>query len=230
MFHNIFLHNKFNKNRAFTLAETLITLGIIGVVATICIPVLIQNVEDMKYKNAAKEAYSKCSQAILQLKADSGGTLVDYLGAGSLSFKPAYMKYFKVVKDCGGAGCVAASSSSSIYKTLAGYGGDTLNLGNDGQFVTADGIFYNIQQDGVSGGSTPGTLGTVIIIVDINGYQTPPNIFGKDTFAFQILNNNLTPMGGTGTEYPATNYCQRTGSNIAQGIGCMTNVMQGIDY
>ena len=40
------------KKNAFTLAEVLITLGIIGIVAAITIPTLINNVQDAQYKTA----------------------------------------------------------------------------------------------------------------------------------------------------------------------------------
>lgn len=48
---------------AFTLAEVIITLGIIGITAEITIPTLMQNVKDKNYKIAYKQAYSVASQA-----------------------------------------------------------------------------------------------------------------------------------------------------------------------
>lgn len=43
---------------AFTLAEVLITLGIIGVVATITIPTLITNIQDKQFRVKFKESIS----------------------------------------------------------------------------------------------------------------------------------------------------------------------------
>lgn len=52
-----------NKYLGFTLAEVLITLGIIGVVAAMTIPTLIANINGSKYRNQFKKAVSTLSQA-----------------------------------------------------------------------------------------------------------------------------------------------------------------------
>ena len=67
-------------------------------------------------------------------------------------------------------------------------------------------------------------------VVDVNGYKKGPNVFGRDTFAFQVVNNRLLPMGAKGTALASDTYCQRSGNNNRQGFGCMNNVMLGIDY
>lgn len=43
------------KNLGFTLAEALITLGIIGVVAAMTVPVLISNTNGAKYRSQLKK-------------------------------------------------------------------------------------------------------------------------------------------------------------------------------
>ena len=50
---------------AFTLAEVLITLGIIGVVAAMTIPTLISNTNGAQFKSAYKKALSTLNQAVL---------------------------------------------------------------------------------------------------------------------------------------------------------------------
>ena len=47
----------------FSLAETLITLGIIGIVAAMTIPVLISNTNGAKYRGQLKKTYSTLNQA-----------------------------------------------------------------------------------------------------------------------------------------------------------------------
>ncbi|MDE6139224.1 MAG: type II secretion system GspH family protein [Candidatus Gastranaerophilales bacterium] len=54
---------KKNTSSGFTLAEVLITLGIIGIVAAITIPTLIANTQGAKYRNQFKKAISTLSQA-----------------------------------------------------------------------------------------------------------------------------------------------------------------------
>ena len=56
-----------HKNKvAFTLAEVLITLGIIGVVAAITLPTLIANYKNKVLLNQAKNSYSIISNAMIQ--------------------------------------------------------------------------------------------------------------------------------------------------------------------
>ncbi|MFQ8626897.1 MAG: prepilin-type N-terminal cleavage/methylation domain-containing protein [Candidatus Gastranaerophilaceae bacterium] len=43
--------------RAFTLAEVLIILGIIGIIASMVLPNAIQNVQDFTFRNQWKKAY-----------------------------------------------------------------------------------------------------------------------------------------------------------------------------
>ena len=82
------------KRFGFTLAEVLITLGIIGVVAAMTIPTLISNTNGAQFKSAYKKALSSLNQAVLMnvamedtdfstLKDDSASTNGNHI-AGSL--------------------------------------------------------------------------------------------------------------------------------------------------
>ena len=55
---------KIFKHVAFTLAEVLITLGIIGVVAAMTIPNLMSNVNGHKYRSQFKKSLSSVNQAV----------------------------------------------------------------------------------------------------------------------------------------------------------------------
>lgn len=214
---------------SFTLAEVLITLGIIGIVATMVIPTLNEQIQDIQLKTAAKEAFSKSAQAVEQMRQDQGGTLREYV-INSFAFKPAFMKYFKVAQDCPSL-CVPSSTSSTIYSALSKGHADT-RLFDDGQFVTTDGMFFGIENFAVTG--------YLMITVDVNGYTKKPNVYGKDVFMFEIVNDNLVAMGGTNTYLPtdsgslattpASNLCNPAVGNNYQGLGCMANVMLGVNY
>ena len=52
------------KRFGFTLAEVLITLGIIGVVAAMTMPTLMNSTQGAQYKAAYKKALSALSQAV----------------------------------------------------------------------------------------------------------------------------------------------------------------------
>lgn len=60
------------KYSGFTLAEVLITLGVIGVVAAMTLPTLIQNYQKQVTINRLKETYSILSQAIKMSELDNG--------------------------------------------------------------------------------------------------------------------------------------------------------------
>ena len=57
---------------AFTLAEVLITIGIIGVVAAITIPTLITNYQKKVTVNRLKQTYSIIEQAVKRSEAENG--------------------------------------------------------------------------------------------------------------------------------------------------------------
>lgn len=58
--------------KAFTLAEVLITLGIIGVVAAMTLPTLIQKKTNIEIETKLKKIYSVMNQAILMSEIDNG--------------------------------------------------------------------------------------------------------------------------------------------------------------
>lgn len=57
---------------AFTLAEVLITLGIIGVVAALTIPVLVQNYRNTVAEKRLQKFYSAINQALIRAEVDFG--------------------------------------------------------------------------------------------------------------------------------------------------------------
>ena len=63
---------EFKKKAAFTLAEILITLGIIGVVAAITIPMLTKTYQTKVRDIQFKKMYSTLNQALLALQGDYG--------------------------------------------------------------------------------------------------------------------------------------------------------------
>ena len=61
---------KIKNNKAFTLAEVLITIGIIGVVAAMTIPTLLANYKAKKMRTQLLRANSIIQQAAMHAKAD----------------------------------------------------------------------------------------------------------------------------------------------------------------
>lgn len=88
----------------FTLAEVLITLGIIGVVAAMTMPTLIQKNQDKELISRIKKTYSDVSNAIIRAQTDYG-----VVGDNSALFDPnntsietaeKFVKYFNGAKLC----------------------------------------------------------------------------------------------------------------------------------
>ena len=86
------------KTNGFTLAEVLITLGIIGVVAALTLPALIANFKDKELAVRAKKSYSIISQAIQKYQADNGiiGDVTGLFDTNKTSIEVAenFAKYF----------------------------------------------------------------------------------------------------------------------------------------
>ncbi len=72
--------------KGFTLAEVLITLGIIGVVAAMTIPTLVQNYKKKIVETKLKKVYSIMNQAIKMSTVENGDTTTwKFFGASSTS-------------------------------------------------------------------------------------------------------------------------------------------------
>lgn len=213
--------------KGFTLAEVLITLGIIGVVAALTIPTVISSVQHKELEVGLKNAYSTLSEA-LKMYEQENGFPVTPAKLGVLELKPILMKYIKIVKDCGmGAvdgekACIPHKDYVSdpdnykdIYITYNGQ--NTLNYSfyDDGQFIMNNGMLILINNPG-------GATQALTISVDVNGYNKKPNRLGQDLFMFQITNNGiLLPMGAKGTTYSdISQYCSKTSIDKGNGMGC----------
>lgn len=59
-----------NAKVGFTLAEILITLGIIGVVAAMTIPALMENIRDVRYRSQFFKSYALIQQTLKKMEAD----------------------------------------------------------------------------------------------------------------------------------------------------------------
>ena len=70
----------FKSKSAFSLVETLLALLIVGVVAAITIPQLMQKTQDNEFKNDLRKTFSVISQASIRLASDNGGDLLSVIG------------------------------------------------------------------------------------------------------------------------------------------------------
>ena len=88
---------KFFKIKAFTLAEVLVTLGLIGIVAAMTIPGLITNIRSKIRENQVKVLNTKMRQGMDLLNTQNG---IGPYYADTLSFVNALSKTMKIVTIC----------------------------------------------------------------------------------------------------------------------------------
>jgi len=173
------------KKNAFTLAEVLITLGIIGVVAALVMPSLIADYRERAAVTRLKKVYSVLSNAYNLAKEEYGDADTWTDGQSTLendvivfnNLKP----YLNIVKDCGyQGGCFKSAVISKLNGQPSG-----LNYGYGWQkFMLADGTSVLLQA----------TSSGVLVMVDIDG-PGGANTYGKDIFAFNITSEGVVPAG-----------------------------------
>lgn len=221
---------------AFTLAEVLITLGIIGVVAAMTLPSVINNSRNKQLEAALNKNYSVISQALERYQADTGERITP-AEVGTREFKSKIMPYFSVIKDCGYDKCLTSTGEGRNINTYRTYNSGivTKTYIDDGQFVLKDGSFVMIENTKVVPSEGSGFLDTtsvVFVSVDVNGYNKNPNKWGHDLFTFQLMaDGRLLPMGANGTMFEdESTYCAISSSDNANGIGCTYKALTDKDY
>jgi len=213
------------RNDGFTLAEVLITLVIIGVIAAITIPTMNNKKEEESIKTSLKKNYSVFSQVFNRYYLDNGVRLL----STDLSFRglrPILFKYVTRIKECGwgyqdaeGVACVAQNDFANVYKTYNGATGVSSSRFDDGQFILPDGTTIFVNTDNLG----------VFVSVDVNGYLKKPNRLGKDLFMFELTSNGkFLPGGAKGTTYYSENdeYCSASSNSGMNGAGCTYKILQ----
>ena len=183
-----------NKRFAFTLAEVLITIGIIGVVAAMTLPTLRMNIEGKILSTKAKHAYALFTQAAKTYMGQNGLLSLKSVRDCSVSTctdkTPSVEKLvettLKVVQKCDNpADCFTES-----YVTKGGTELTSDVIASSGHaYILADGYVILI--------SRPSPSSMIKLKVDVNGSE-PPNEFGSDIWALRINNEGMVVSGGGG--------------------------------
>ena len=186
------------KKNGFTLAEVLITLGIIGVVAALVMPGLIANYQKQQYVTQLQKIYSELAQAAKHLMADEGVdklTDTDMLYSGEeFQNEPAsaerakqfLYKYFKIAQDCG----LQNTKDKCFAQSYRGFTGGNGSPGN-----------YNGYCVQTAGGASiclmPGDWERAAWgVIDTNGPKGP-NATGRDFFTFSLYYDGSIDEGVT---------------------------------
>ena len=210
--------------KSFTLAEVLITLGIIGVFAAMTLPTLIQNKHNRELETALKQNYALIQNA-LQLMSYEQGEVINKANAGA-EFNERFMKYFKVSKDCAKRSCVPNENKENDDGSTVGYitrhyknYNNTNNIStyylDDGQFVLNNGAMIFIENNTNEEGKH-----LFFISVDVNGLSKGPNRWGHDLFTFEIVDDGkLLPLGAKGSWLPYNERCSAKPDSTSSNNG-----------
>lgn len=201
----------------FTLAEVLITLGIIGVVAAMTIPTIMQKITKRKLETQIKAAYSTIAQTMRSVEADDSGfdmKIATDKGQDSTNnwFKSYILPYLKTENVCyNKPGCwhkkgtvKDLQGNPSPWDYEAGLGSYIVT------FITAKGTYFNI--DGMSVyrmntlfGIKTDSIGLVFYF-DANG-DRKPNVIGKDVYVMAYTDKGLVPAGADKTPEEVEQNC-----------------------
>ena len=225
--------NNTSKKVAFTLAEVLITLGIIGVVAAMTLPTLINNAQNKQLEVAFKKSYSALSQIAQRVALeDYGGQIPDNALGESLGY---YAKYLNG-KRCTGAaenGCPANADGDNycnfMYKTYKDFSGKVSApcIGNDYvvNVVSGSTFYFDFANEGED------IYEKQFVVIDVNGWQKRPNRSGYDLFLFSISRDGKVTAGGAeNSQFSKNGYCNSSTTFSRNGYGCTINAINEKDY
>lgn len=214
------------QQKGFTLAEVLITLGIIGVVASMTMPALIGKYQKKQTATQLKKVYTEMSQAVALSELENGDVKYwDY----TLEAKDFYDKYIKkYLKKIG-------ELTYGQYKTQVKL--KNLNGTACSENWCSDAVSYYIK---LADGSIIGFSNYIgnnykSFVVDLNGYKNP-NTTGKDYFVFTIQekykvapygigNSHGTPIGKTYDRDIITGDNFRACNKTKTGVWCTALIM-----
>ena len=219
---------------AFTLAEVLITLGIIGVVAAMTLPALTPKIKykelEIQYKVASNLIHNVVSYFHSQdyivseniyctaNKSDIAAECIGKYRIFSEFLSEAFIAVRALNKNGGGY------YANNKYYNFSGNEKFDDGLLNDGYMELNNGMSVIIESGTTS--SHP------IIFFDLNGIDNRPNRMGYDTFAFVIdKNDRVCPLGSpactsriqyaeTTTDYKKSRLCNPSSNGQTNGISC----------
>ncbi|MFH0703015.1 MAG: hypothetical protein V2B14_05700 [bacterium] len=210
--------NIFRKD--FTLAEVLMTLMVVGVVATATMVILLPAIEDAQYKMAFKTIYSLVAQATSHIAADNGNSLKGVF-TGNNVMRDKFAQYLNIIKYCD-----VGKTFGNCWHNMDGSlkylnGSPIIAWANTSGIILNNGMLLRFQVDSGACTSLVGTIQKCgYISIDVNGWKGP-NILGKDVHQIWILENSIKPLGTKGDTQ------ENTCTISSSGNGCAAKVLMG---
>ena len=179
--------------KAFTLAEVLITLGIIGVVAAITMPVIITKYQQKQVVEQLKKVYATLEQAF-KLSEVENGFADEWVDDGSSTvnkdilnkyFDTYWRPYLKIVKTC--QSNIDCGYNQSFFYDIYNEdsGAQIVNLSTRVTVILNDGTLLSFVPMNWNSDGSAYMSKTQQIRVDLNGARGK-NRYGRDVFIFVI--------------------------------------------
>jgi prepilin-type N-terminal cleavage/methylation domain-containing protein len=228
------------RKTGFTLAEVLITIGVVGVVAALTIPTLIQKYQERVTVTRVKKAFSILSQAYRAAKEEYGDPSGWYNNDGwytrenNNTFLDIFARYIKTSKICyEDTGCWPDGEEKYIDGTDGWNWNRWIWVSKMSGLDGFDYAFYSYGNHSSDKGT--GSLSEVYgaIIVNVNG-QKDPITFGKDVFSFLLTKDDIVPCGSINSKDKDqfSKGCNRTSCSAEQCEDCAAWVIYkgNMDY
>jgi len=197
-----------NSNKGFTLAEVLVTLAIIGVVAALTIPTLIQSTNSSKFTTALKKNLSTLNQVIQTNLANNDMDAADT----SIVDATDLTAWFVTGDATGIAGTTAPTNLNVLRWAAADPTSVWLNDGTRLTFFKTTGTTGGCATDNAND-FTIATAETCYVMVDTNGDRKPNQVAidasqnAADVWILGILPGSVVPviLDGASATLPTTN-------------------------
>lgn len=201
--------------KGFTLAEVLITLGVIGIVAALTLPTLVANYKEKELVVKTKKTYSNIANAIILAQQDNGtvgdNEFLFKSSDGYLKVTENFAKYFDGAKVCkDGRSCIVNSyqikwADSPSYDSSGNAKENKFNapfiMLKDGSLIriaeltpNCDNIRTDIiyNDKGEANTAQNHVRYCAMVYFDVNGAKLP-NQFGQDNFTIVVYKNKIAP-------------------------------------
>ena len=213
---------KYRHFKAFTLAEVLVTLAVIGVIGALTIPGLVQSYQEKQFKSALKKFYSDFAQVHMMVVADHNGSIKGVFPNAWHMINDNYAKYFKYTKRCTSGSSQGCWHKEGEWHYLNGIEGE---VSAQPGFILNNGMLVYIYAANLTN-CVAGYFNDLCgyFYIDVNGFKGP-NIVGRDIFLIGFRKSDIIPLGR-----PGGYDCDRDGDNKYKTYGCAYKVLMGEDY
>ncbi len=221
-------------NRAFTLAEVLITLAIIGIVAALTIPTLVSKNQNKQLYTQFMKTYNTLTNAFNMAMAENGNPIgwynvpddnkQHYITQHIFGKLSPYLKITKTCDASNYADCMPIDSYNFLNGSING-----VTMGVELQYILEDypDAVLAVLADGSSFLMTVYAYSeqlNVDFYIDVNGFKGP-NVLGRDMQSLWLNNSFALTAGSWGEDCDTSN-------KESVGQDCAARMLQegGMNY